>query len=81
MELLPVEDGPVVVVHPVTPPVPVIAQLTAPDGAVAFVAPVTVALNVIVPPSARVPDCTTATFGIYGETTVEVEEAVYGTGL
>ena len=56
VELLPVEDGPVVLEQPVTPPVPLIVQFTAPEGAVAFVAPVTVALKVMVPPNARVPD-------------------------
>ena len=56
MELLPTEEGPVVLVQPVIPPEPVSAQLTAPPGAEALVAPVTVALKVMVPPKARVPD-------------------------
>jgi len=62
--------GPDAVAHDVAPPVPEIIQVILPTGAAAFVEPVTVAVNVTVPPRAGVPENTTAIIGVAGATTV-----------
>lgn len=61
--------------------VPEILQFMAPPGAAALFDPVTIAVNVSVPPKVGVPEAETAIFGVARLTTVEFDDATAPTGL
>jgi hypothetical protein len=65
----------------VSPPEPDTAQLTAPDGAIAFAEPVTVAVKVNEPPRVGAPETLMMIEGVAGATVVDVAELVADTGL
>jgi hypothetical protein len=76
VETTPTVTGPVALAHEVAPPVPAIIQVILPIGAIALREPVTVAVNVIVPPRVGVPDATTTIVGVAAATVVVVVEAI-----
>jgi hypothetical protein len=66
----------------VTPPVPEIAKVRAPLGAIALALPVTVAVKVTDPPKvSEVGLAVNTTVGLAAATTVELLEAVAATAL
>ena len=73
--------GPVDEIQLVEPPVPEIDQFKVPVGVAEPVAPVTVAVNVIVPPRVGEPEAMTRIVGVYAETVVEVRDATFDTAL
>ena len=77
----PVVLGPVLLVQEVTLAVPEIVQLSVPPGETAPVEPITVAVNITVPPRAGVPEDVTVTDGVAFATRVELEEATADTAL
>ena len=79
--IFPAVVGPVFEAHALTLPVPEIVQLSVPVGAVALVAPVSVAVNVIEPPRTAEPDGEITRVGVATETTVDVDETTPDTAL
>ena len=80
MVTFPEKVGIIVLTHELAPPVPEIAKVTTPVGATAFVAPVTVAVNVIAPPSVSVAgDSVMAIVGTAAETKVPVGDVTVAT--
>ena len=77
----PEEFAKVVDAQELTFAVPEIAQLSVPEGAADPAAPVTVAVNVMFPPSVGEPDATTEIVGVIGLTTIEAALAIPDTAL